>query len=230
MGGKRQLVQYAFYKADPAWRRLPSGQKESDRKEFLKVVEEFAPRLAVQRAYSLIGVRGDVDFLLWNITEDLDTLQDMAARLQKTGLGMWLTSPYRYLAMTRQSMYIKGHQHEGQEGSRTRVTVKGSKYLFVYPFVKTRAWYKLPMADRHKMMGVHFKVGHDFPNVYIHTAYSYGLDDQEFMLGFETDSPSDFLDLVMVLRDTEASSYTERDVPIFTCVAQDLPKILNDLG
>lgn len=230
MEGKRQFVQYSFYKIAPEWRRLPSGEKELDKNEFLQVVEEFAPRLTVQRTYSLIGIRGDTDFLLWNISEDLETLHDMGARLQNTGLGHWLTAPYRYLAMTRQSIYIKGHQHEGQEGSRTRVTVKGTKYLFVYPFVKTRDWYKLPMQERHKMMGVHFKVGHDFPNVYIHTAYSYGLDDQEFMLGFETNSPQEFLDLIMTLRDTEASSYTERDTPVFTCLSMDLPRILESLG
>ena len=80
------------------------------------------------------------------------------------------------------------------------------------------------------MMGTHFKVGHDFPSVKIHTAYSYGLDDQEFMLGFETDSPQDFLDLVMALRETEASSYTERDTPIFTCLNMELPRILSALS
>jgi chlorite dismutase len=228
--GERQFVQYAFYKVDPEWRRLPSGQKELDKKEFMKAVEGFAPRLAVQRNYSLIGIRGDTDFLLWNISEDLETLQELGARLQNTGLGRWLSTPYRYLAMTRQSIYIQGHQHEGQEGTRTRVTVKGTRYLFVYPFVKTRAWYKLPAQERHRIMGGHFKVGHDFPTVHIHTASSIGQEDQQFLLGFETDRPRDFLDRDTTLRDTEASSFTERDTPIFTCISQDLSKILETIG
>ena len=80
------------------------------------------------------------------------------------------------------------------------------------------------------MMGVHFKAGHRFPSVTIHTAYSYGLDDQEFMLGFETDSPQDFLDLVMALRETEASAYTQRETPIFTCLNMELPRVLDSLG
>jgi chlorite dismutase len=66
--------------------------------------------------------------------------------------------------------------------------------------------------------------------VKINTSYSFGLDDQEFMVSFETDSPSDFLDLVMALRGTEASSYTLSDTPIFTCVSMSHMEALEMLG
>ncbi|MFQ5780959.1 MAG: chlorite dismutase family protein, partial [Nitrospiria bacterium] len=66
--------------------------------------------------------------------------------------------------------------------------------------------------------------------VKINTSYSFGLDDAEFVVAFESDYPSDFLDLVMALREAEASRFTLRDTPIFTCVRKSLSETLNDLG
>jgi chlorite dismutase len=83
---------------------------------------------------------------------------------------------------------------------------------------KKRVWYRLPYERRKAMMVEHFAIGHRYPQVKINTAYSFGLDDQEFVVAFECDEPSAFLDLVMELRESQASRYTERETPIFTCV------------
>jgi len=40
----------------------------------------------------------------------------------------------------------------------------------------------------------------------------------------------DFLDLMMALRETEASIYTERDTPIFTCISMPVADALRTLG
>jgi len=92
---------------------------------------------------------------------------------------------------------------------------KGSPYLVVYPFVKLRSWYSLPQEDRQRAMEEHMRVGHEFSNIHNHTTYSFGIDDQEFMTVFECEEPSDFMHLMLTLRDSEASRYTERDTPIF---------------
>ena len=80
------------------------------------------------------------------------------------------------------------------------------------------------------MMNEHIRVGHKYPRVRLNTTYSFGLDDQEFVLAFETDYPTDFLDLVMELRETEASSYTLRDTPIFTCLKAEGSDLVRALG
>ncbi|MBJ7347003.1 MAG: chlorite dismutase family protein, partial [Thermoleophilaceae bacterium] len=103
------------------------------------------------------------------------------------------------------------------------------KYLFVYPFVKTRAWYVLPMEERRRVMMEHINVGREYPEITINTTYSFGLDDQDFVLAFESNRPQDFLDLVQRLRETESSLFTERDVPIFTCISSSIEKALNAL-
>ena len=214
---QRQFVKYTFLKVQPGWRGLSAEERRAGKAEVAGVIEAFADRLMI-RSYSTIGTRGDCDLLLWTVGDRLEDVQALVSQLFGTRMGLYLEVPYSYLAMTRRSQYIEQHQHAGQEGARLRVRPVGSKYLFVYPFVKTRAWYLLPKEERQAMMDAHISTGHRYPSVRINTGYSFGLDDQEFVVAFETDSPSDFLDLVMELREVRASEYTLRDTPIFTCV------------
>ena len=226
----RQAVKYDFYKVDPAWRRLPQVERADNRKEFSAVIDELSDGMII-RSYSLVGLRADADFLLWKAADGLDHLQESATRLWSTGFGKHLSQPYSYLGMTRQSQYVGRHRHPGQEGTGKPVRPsEDARYFIVYPFLKTREWYLLPQAERQRMMGDHFRVGHKYPSVKINTSYSFGLDDQEFVVAFETDSPSDFLDLVMELRGTEGSRYTLRDTPIFTCIRRPITETLESLG
>jgi len=225
----RQFVNFRFFRIDPLWRRLPENEKEKGRKEFLQAAENFRSKGMLLYSYSLVGLRAEADFLLWRISEALDDFQQMSLALLRTGLGKYITIPYSYVAMTKRSMYVDKHVHEGQEGRRGRIAPGESKYLFIYPFVKTRDWYRLPKEKRQEIMDEHIRIGHKFPSVKLNTTYSFGLDDQEFVLAFETDKPADFLDLVMELRETESSRYTLRDTPIFTCIKKPLEALLNEL-
>ena len=227
--GTRQYVKYTLFKVDPQWRRLPQGERERSKTEFTAVVDEFAPQMSIN-TYSLLGTRGDVDFMLWKVSPSLELLDGLAAQLNRTELGKYLAIPHSYLAMTRRSPYVDKHGHPGQEGTGESLRAIGRRYLFLYPFVKTHDWYQLPKEERQRMMNEHFQVGHKYPSVKISTSYSFGLDDQEFVLGFETDDPSDFLELVMDLRESEARPYTLRDTPIFTCIYQPLKECLDGLG
>jgi len=227
---KRQFLRYAFYKVDPEWRRLPAEEQAAHKAEFADVVDSFADKLYVLRTYTTVGTRGDVDFLIWSVGAELRHLHDLQAALNRTKLAGYCSTPYSYLAMTKRSIYVREHRHEGQEGTRLTVQPQGATYLFVYPFVKTRQWYALPLEERQRAMNQHIEIGHKYPSVRLNTSYSFGLDDQEFVVAFESDSPADFLDLVMELRESEASSYTLRDTPIFTCVAADIRSALDAVG
>lgn len=227
---RRQFVKYNFFSIDPLWRRLPEAEKTDNRREFTAVVEESATHMFI-RSYSLVGLRGDADFLLWQATDTLEELQDFSTRLWSTGLGHYLTQPYSYLAMTRGSEYVGNHRHAGQEGTTVRLRPgEDAKYFVVYPFLKTRQWYLLPQEERQRMMTEHFKIGHKYPSVKINTSYSFGLDDQEFVVAFETDSPGDFLDLVMELRGVEGSLFTLLDTPIFTCIQRPIDETIESIG
>ena len=225
----RQFVKYNFYKVDPLWRRLPERERGDGKREFAAVVAECSTHAFI-RSYSLIGLRGDADFLLWEASDSLETIQEVATRLWNTNLGAYLTQPYSYLAMTHRSQYVGQHRHAGQEGTSVKIHPGRARYFIVYPFDKTRQWYRLPDSERQRMMNDHFKIGHKYPSVKINTTYSFGLDDQEFVVAFETDSAGDFLDLVMELRSIEGSLYTLRDTPIFTCIHRPIEETLDSLG
>ena len=214
-----RYVKYTFFRLDAEWRRLPDDQRRASKDEFLgelRKYEQLSPR-----AYSLVGTRGDADFMLWLITDSLDTIQKLHSDLLNTGLGKYLSTPYSYLAMLRPSEYF---------GKPSDPEPAGSKYLFVYPFTKKREWYSIPFEERRRIMKDHVQIGHKFSSVTIHTAYSFGLDDYEFILSFETDRPEDFLNLVMELRSSEASKYTAVETPIFTCKSVTPEEMLDLLG
>jgi len=228
---KRQLVNFGFYKVDPAWRRLPKQERDRGKEEFCRVVESYGDNERMKvLTYSTVAMRGDCDFLLWRICYQLEDLQNMSACLLATGLGQYLTTPHSFLAMTKRSIYLMGHKHPGQTDSRGVIKPGEFKYLFVYPFVKTREWYRMTLPARQGVMSEHIAVGHKYPSVKLNTTYSFGLDDQEFVVAFETDQPADFLDLVMELRETESSRFTQRDTPIFTCILKSLRETLDTLG
>ena len=226
---ERQFLKYTFFKVDRQWRRLSSEERSASKREFATLVNNFTKHNTL-KSYSLVGIRGDADFMLWTVAAQLEQFQDLISSLLSSALGKYLDIPYSYLAMTRKSEYLGGHHHEGQEGTSLSAKAHDSKYLFVYPFIKKREWYFLSHEERTKMMGQHFKIGHNYPSVTIHTGYSFGLDDQEFVLAFETDQPADFLDLVMELRSSEASRYTELETPIFTCINTSIDDVLRLLG
>jgi chlorite dismutase len=216
----RQFVKYTFLKVDPAWRRLPDAERAEGKREFLAACEDYgAERLL--RAFSTIGTRGDCDLMLLAQATSLERIHELHVVLGQSGLMKWCSIPHSYLAMTKGSEY--------SDDSRLEIRPQHSKYLFVYPFVKTREWYRLAPPERYRVMQEHIRIGREYPGIDINTSYSFGLDDQEFVVAFETDDPGAFLDLVQRLRGTEASAYTKRDTPTFTCVATSVERALNAL-
>jgi chlorite dismutase len=224
----RQLVGFSFYRLDPAWRRLPKAAKHDHTGELLGVIHHYSKKL-MTLTYSLVGMKADVDFLIWRVGSQLEDLQEMSAAVWQTQMGSYLATPHAYLSMTKRSLYVDKIDPDHPDRRRF-ITPAHAKYLFVYPFVKTNEWYQLPFEERQKMMDEHIALGNKFPSVKIHTTYAFGLDDPEFVLAFETDSPKDFLDLVMAMRESKARPYTLRDTPIFSCVAKPFADILKDIG
>ncbi len=229
----RQHIRFAFFRVRPEWRLRDGQQRTADRAEVVELIQDIDRRDNVLlRTYSLVGTRGDADFMVWVVSDRLEDLHEFSSRLNRTSLGAFLESPYSYFAMTKQSMYVDKHQHANQEGRSNRLVIAPTnrRYLFVYPFVKTRAWYRLSRAERQRQMSEHIGTGHKYPGVKINTTYSFGLDDQEFVVAFESDSVADFLDLVQEMRESEASTHTVRDVPSFTCMLMTPEEALAAVG
>jgi chlorite dismutase len=218
----RHFVKFTFVKLDPAWRRRESADRARDKVEFAAACQAFADDHFL-RTYSLVGTRGDCDLMVRTAAPSLDPIHEFHVLLNQTGLMRWADTAYSYLAMTKASVYSDEAQPlEPRPGS-------DSKYLIVYPMWKKRSWYLLAAEERMRIMRGHIEVGRRYSNIDINTAYSYGLDDQEFVVSFDADEPGEFLDLVQELRGTESSAYTESETPIFTCISASVERALGAL-
>jgi chlorite dismutase len=222
-----ELYRYLTIAVTPEWRRLPERERAEQKRELADAVASSGVRV---HAYSLVGTRADADLLLWAVADDLEAIRALETRLAATRLWAYATRPYGWLAARRRSPYLGGHAHQGSEHARSDAGPVGDKpYVVVYPMVKKRSWYALPAQERSRIMAKHFEVGHRYPDVRIHTGYSFGIDDQEFVVAFETDDVRRFLALVADLRETEASSYTERETPILVGAAMPLARALDEI-
>jgi chlorite dismutase len=218
---ERTFIKFTFLKIDPAWQRRDTEERAQDKREFLAACEDYAVDKPL-RAYSTVGTRGDTDLLIVSQSAVLSDIHTFHVVLAQSGLAKWATTPYSYLAMTKPSPYSDAN-------AREELLVSERKYAFIYPMEKKREWYALDPEERMRIMRDHIETGRRYPQITINTAYSFGIDDQEFVVSFECDEPADFLDLVHELRATESSGWTLRDVPIFSCISMSVGHALDAL-
>ncbi len=218
---ERTFIKFTFLKIDPAWQRLDAERRAEDKRELLAACTDYATDRPL-RSYSTVGTRGDCDLLLVSQSPSLHEIHSFHVVLAQSGLAKWAQIPHSYLAMTKPSPY-------SDSATRTELLTSKHRYAFIYPMEKKREWYGLAPTERRRIMTDHIETGRRYPQITINTAYSFGIDDQEFVVSFECDEPGDFLDLVQELRATESSAWTLRDVPIFSCVAMSVGQALDAL-
>ena len=221
--GYKVFLNFSFFKVDPKWRWLNEIGKEEAAKEFANLVEVANTKIKV-RLYSTVGLRADADLLVWMISDTIEKTQVMTSKIYSTVLGKYLMPSHVFISASRPSLYSS----KVTPGFMT--DEEPMKYVVVYPFVKSREWYLLPFEERKKMRDEHITVGRKFPQVRLNTTYSFGLDDQDFMLAFETPDLSVFQELIMQLRETKVSKYIVRDTPMIVCVYKGVEDIVKSLG
>ena len=219
---QRNFLKLTFLRVLPEWRRRSSAERAQDKREFAAACREFGEDHFL-RTYSLVGTRGDCDLMVRAVAPSLEPIHDLHVLLDQSGLMRWAEVAHSYLAMTKESVYSDEPMPlEPRPGS-------DASYLIVYPMWKKREWYQLPADERMRVMRGHIETGRRYGGIEINTAYSYGLDDQEFVVSFDADDPAEFLDLVQELRSTESSAYTESETPIFTCISASPERALGAL-
>ena len=220
-----RFVQACLLRLDPAWRRRTSAERQQDIDAFCTAAGPASQGI-LQHAYSTIGLRAEGEILLWRMADAPEQLEASAAALLSAGIGRWLTPAISLLGMTRPSQYVKRPTTQEQ----SLFTGERSRYLIVYPFTKATEWYLAPAEERQKVMNGHMKIGHRFPQVRQLLAYSFGLDDQDFIVAYETDDLPAFSDLVRELRSSESRRATVRDTPIIVGIHRPLGEILGLLS
>ena len=141
-------------------------------------------------------------------------------------MGAWMTPRHSFLGIIKPSQYVKRPTPQEQ----SLFSGERSRYLIVYPFTKSTDWYLLPQDERQKVMNEHMKVGHRYQQVRQLLASSFGVDDMDFLVAYETDDLPAFGELVRELRGTESRRSTIRDTPILTGIHRPIDEITRLLG
>jgi chlorite dismutase len=221
----RHFVHVLALEVDPAWRRRSPEERRADA-EKLRAAAERAGERVTTYTYSMIGTRADASMLFWRLASSFEDLEESAALLLRSGLGAWCRIGYSMIGIVRPSSYVK----ERTPQEEAMFTGERSRYIIVYPFVKTTEWYLLDEDERRRQMSEHIRVGRKYPMIQQLLAYSFGLDDQEFIVAYETDDLQAFQDLVRDLRATDGRRATVRDTPQLVGVHRPLSEILGLLG
>jgi chlorite dismutase len=217
----RTLSHFACFRLGSSYWALPGEDRKALFLELAGELRAAAPRAEVYQVYP---ARGDADLLVWSALpagepEAPGRFFDAFARAVgrrrphlEPGATFW--------GFTRPSPYT------GRRGSEREIdAVAGERlpYLVVYPFAKTADWYLRPETSRREMMGEHIRVGREFREVRQLLLYSFGLQDQEFVVVYETTDPARFSELVRELRGTEARRFTALDTPVV--VGRHVPEL-----
>ncbi len=228
---RRQIVTFTFFKIMPEWRRLPARERAEMRREFAFALGKWSHGDDMTiLSYSSVGLRAKCDFFLWRICYSAECLQSMYAEMVRTNLAGYLTEAHSMLGMTRRSQYKIGHAHFQHAESGVIVQAGTSRYVTVFPYVKSRTWYQLPFEERQRIVREFIAVGEEFPSARMNTVYSFGIDDQDFVVILESDHLGDFVDAQMRLRETQNSAYTESVTPVFTGIRCTPEEMLERIG
>lgn len=225
---EKQFVNFIFFRVNPEWRKLNSETKKIFRAEFQGIFNKFGENLLLF-SYSLVGFDSKADLMFWRIGASLDAIQEMTAQLYRTNLGSFLETTDNHLSVTKKMMFVSPETHESVE-DRFHIVAGAKKYHFLYPCAKQSEWYEKNGEERDELMRDNFMVGKKFPNIRIHLTHAFGFSDKEYLISFETDEPNDFLALAEELRQTPASKFTMRGMPVYTCRLRPLAECLEALG
>jgi len=200
--------------------QTPRKYTEDEKKEFISslISEEF-----FTVTYSTDGIRKDCNILIFHMHRELDKLAKRVSAIMRTSLGIRSSISNIFSGIIRKSQYSS---RIPVEDYAIIGNAKRGKYLVVYPFVKTSEWYLTEFEKRKEMMMEHVRVGNKYKEVKQLLAYSFGIDDQEFIVAYETDNLKVFQDLVMELRGTLARKFTLRDTPIITAIYTEPENLL----
>lgn len=197
---------------EPYW-TLSSDEREALHKSWLDGLCAAAQRVDIFQA-----TETGIDLILWSVIT-VDAKEDAARFFERLAMA---NNPYRHWidmkdalwGFTRPSQYSKARsKQEIDPFADTR-----KPYLIIYPFSKTAEWYLMSREARQGMMNEHIRIGKQYDDISQLLLYCFGLQNQEFVVVYETDDLARFSDLVNELRDTEARRYTLRDTPLHTAI------------
>ena len=211
----KTLNHFLFLRFTAPFYALENAEKKKSTEDLLGTLKKAQFNVSIYQVYP---ASVDADIVLWTAAEAEEPSQahDFFTRSAE------LINPYRHLiqpvhtlwGFTKPSQYTKTRSaQEIDPFAKQR-----KRFLVMYPFAKTGDWYLMSREARQGMMNEHIRIGKEYPQIKQLLLYSFGLQDQEFVVVYETDDLAQFSDLVYALRDTEARRYTALDNPLYTAI------------
>ncbi len=213
----RTLCHFACFRLGASYWSLSGEERRALFRGLVDELAETCPRVEVYRVYP---TRADADLLLWSALDagEPEAPDPEAPGRFFEGLARAVHRRRPHLEPARTLWgFTRPSPYTGRKGSDREIDpVAGERapYLVVYPFAKTADWYLRPESARRDMMGEHIRVGRRHPEVRQLLLYSFGLQDQEFVVVYETPDLAGFSELVRELRETEARRFTAMDTPV----------------
>lgn len=204
------FVQAVGLGLEPAWRRLPASERSADGAAMCAAELETDATGVRTLSFSSVGLEPGVDLVLMRIAPSMELLEGAGARLARSGLGRWLTVRHSILARIMPSQYVT----KASDQERSLLDGEPRAYLIAYPFTKSADWYLLGREARQGVMNEHMRVGRGYPGVRQLLGSSFGMDDGDFLVAYDTDDLASFGELVRELRGTESRRSTVNDKPI----------------
>lgn len=218
-----QFHNFIFFDISNNFYSLESEQQHKLKKHLQEILSQTTNINVIP--YLTIGMKVNTTFMVWMQSNRVEDTQECILAMRKSPIGQYLNITYTFVGAKRDSVYT--NKQTVQEQAIQEDTKLN--YFILYPFTKTREWHFLSAQTRRALMNEHIRIGHTFPQIRQNLLYSYGLDDQEFLVSYETEKLEDFQSLVMELRSDEARRYTHSDTPIFTCIYHPIEKLVEKL-
>jgi len=212
---------YIFFEVHNDFYQLPRDDQKKLKTEFAAALAN--PKRLIVSSYSTLGYKAQSTFMLWCRCKTPSDIQVFLRDLLRTKIGRYLHISYTYFGIVRNSEYSG---RGGKPEQDMQVQDDRLPYLVLYPFTKTTEWHMLDFENRKSIMGQHIKVGLTYPNTRQSLLYSYGVDDQEFIVSYEMKTLEEFQDLVMSMRRTVGRAYTLSDTPTYTCIYKTLEELV----
>jgi chlorite dismutase len=217
----RPYHHYLFFDVRPAFYELAADEPTKLGHEFKAALEHLTGTTV--EPYATLGMKAGTTFMLWCRSDRPESVTNQLPGLLRTGLGRHLNLVQTYFGIVRPSQY------SGRTGKPEQVIQNYDQrlpYLTLYPFTKTHEWHQLAPDNRRAVMGQHIKTGVSHPEIRQCLLYSYGLDDQEFLVSYEMPTLEEFQDLVIEMRSLIGRPYTLSDTPIYTCLHKPLEQFV----
>ncbi|MHB8543661.1 MAG: chlorite dismutase family protein [Leptospirales bacterium] len=213
----KDFSSFSLFRLDPSWRKLHPTEMGHGKREFHEIVKSYSNQISVF-SYCLVGLNGTGDLLLWRTGTSLEALQDMTGKMLSTFFGRYLMTEKNYMG------YLT------QQNNRAIFTPTKSRFVHVKPIVMTSEWHQLAPFIRVVIEKETRDIAARFPTLRLTTMASYGLDESDFVLILESDSPEQLLEFNNAFQEGQEYRYISSAQRGITAISRSMSDILDLLG